>query len=187
MDPCSRGLLPRAYLTQAVQSREFPVPLVAGENALLRVFVTAPQGSADNFPPVRARFYDRGRERYVLEMPGTPTPVPAEVSEGIALDYGERGSSGRDRAAGPGDGHRDRPGGNAGTGSRIDEADSGDRTAGGGGPVDAHLRPDADSVPLAHRSGPVDRGPGQRHGQGSREPGTALGHAHAAADRRSSR
>ena len=82
VDPCSRGLLPRAYLTQAVQSREFPVPLVAGENALLRVFVTAPQGSADNFPPVRARFYDRGRERYVLEMPGTPTPVPAEVSEG---------------------------------------------------------------------------------------------------------
>ena len=30
-----------AYLVQAVQSRGFPVPLVAGEKALLRVFVTA--------------------------------------------------------------------------------------------------------------------------------------------------
>ena len=82
VDPCSRGLLPRAYLTQAVQSREFPVPLVAGEKALLRVFVTAPRGSTGSFPPVRARFYDRGRERYVLDIPGTPTPVPDEVSEG---------------------------------------------------------------------------------------------------------
>ena len=69
-------------LTQAVQSREFPVPLVAGEKALLRVFVTAPRGATGRFPPIRARFYDRGRERYVLDIPGTPTPVPAEVSEG---------------------------------------------------------------------------------------------------------
>ncbi len=82
VDPCSRGLLPRAYLTQAVQSREFPVPLVAGEKALLRVFVTAPRASFGRIPPVRARFYDRGRERYVLDIPGTPTPVPAEVNEG---------------------------------------------------------------------------------------------------------
>ena len=80
--PCSRGLLPRAYLTQAVQSREFPVPLVAGERALLRVFVTAPRGSAERFPPVRARFYDGGRERFVLDVPGKSTPVPDLVSEG---------------------------------------------------------------------------------------------------------
>lgn len=33
--------LPIAYLTQAVQSREFPVPVVGGERALLRVFLTA--------------------------------------------------------------------------------------------------------------------------------------------------
>ena len=82
VDPCSRDLLPRAYLTQAVQSREFPVPLVAGEKALLRVFVTAPRGSTERFPPVRARFYDRGRERQVLEIPGKSTPIPAEVNEG---------------------------------------------------------------------------------------------------------
>ena len=82
VDPCSRGLLPRAYLTQAVQSREFPVPLVAGERALLRVFVTAPRGSAERFPPVRARFYGGGRERFVLDIPGKSTPVPELVSEG---------------------------------------------------------------------------------------------------------
>ena len=82
VDPCSRGLLPRAYLTQAVQSREFPVPLVAGERALLRVFVTAPRGSAERFPPVRARFYDGGRERFVLDVPGKSAPVPDLVSEG---------------------------------------------------------------------------------------------------------
>ena len=82
VDPCSRSLLPRAYLTQAVQSREFPVPLVAGEKALLRVFVTAPRGSIGRFPPARARFYVRGRERYVMEIPGKSTPVPDVVSEG---------------------------------------------------------------------------------------------------------
>ena len=35
-----------AYLTQAVQSLAYPVPLVAGREALLRVFVTAPGGRA---------------------------------------------------------------------------------------------------------------------------------------------
>ncbi len=82
VDPCSQGLPPRAYLTQAVQSREFPVPLVAGKKALLRVFVTAPQGSTRRFPPVRARFYVRGRENYVLDIPGKSVAVPAEVNEG---------------------------------------------------------------------------------------------------------
>ena len=80
--PCSRDRLPQAYLTQAVQSREFPVPLVAGEKALLRVFVTASEGRGGSVPPVRARFYVRGRERYVLDIPGKSAPVPAEVNEG---------------------------------------------------------------------------------------------------------
>lgn len=40
---CVEGESPAAYLTQAVQSRDFPVPLVAGEKALLRVFPTARQ------------------------------------------------------------------------------------------------------------------------------------------------
>ena len=79
--PCSRDRLPQAYLTQAVQSREFPVPLVAGEKALLRVFVTASEGLGGRVPPVRARFYVRGRERYVLDIPGKSAPVPTEVTE----------------------------------------------------------------------------------------------------------
>ena len=39
-----------AYLTQAVQSREFPVPLVADEDALLRVFVTATHAHRRRYP-----------------------------------------------------------------------------------------------------------------------------------------
>ena len=39
-----------AYLTQAVQSRVHPVPLVAGEGALLRVFVTAARVTEEGIP-----------------------------------------------------------------------------------------------------------------------------------------
>ena len=70
-----------AYLTQAVQSRTFPVPLVAGEPALLRVFVTAPEGSDADIPPVRARFYLGGAETHVADIPGQSTAIPAEVDE----------------------------------------------------------------------------------------------------------
>ena len=42
---------PGAYLTQAVQSSRFPVPLVAGEKALLRVFVTAGRANNDEHSP----------------------------------------------------------------------------------------------------------------------------------------
>ena len=73
------------YLTQAVQSRTFPVPLVADEAALLRVFVTAPGGSEANIPPVRARFYLGGAETHVADIPGQSTPIPAEVDEGSLL------------------------------------------------------------------------------------------------------
>ena len=70
-----------AYLTQAVQSRTFPVPLVAGEAALLRVFVTAPNGTDANIPPVRASFYLGGAEAHVADIPGQSTAIPAEIDE----------------------------------------------------------------------------------------------------------
>ncbi len=70
-----------AYMTQAVQSRDFPVPLVAGEEALLRVFVTASDPGGATLPPVRARFYLWGAQR-VAEIPATPHPIPEEVDEG---------------------------------------------------------------------------------------------------------
>ena len=71
-----------AYLVQAVQSRDFPVPLVAGKEALLRVFLTTQSGANADIPSVRARFYVDGREIHVEHIPGKPGPIPREVSEG---------------------------------------------------------------------------------------------------------
>ena len=70
-----------AYLVQAVQSREIPVPLVAGEEALLRVFVTADRGTEARIPPVRARFYLNGTEALMVDIPAGSRPIPAEVDE----------------------------------------------------------------------------------------------------------
>ena len=83
ISPCVEGELPMAYLTQAVQSRKFPVPLVAGKKALLRVFPTARQAARQSLPPVRARFYVDDRETHVLDISGKSTQVPAEVNEGL--------------------------------------------------------------------------------------------------------
>ncbi|MYI64879.1 MAG: hypothetical protein F4107_02925 [Gemmatimonadetes bacterium] len=79
---CATGEQPAAYLTQAVQSREFPVPLVAGEKALLRVFPTALKDTSEGIPLVRARFYRNGVETHQVDIPGTSTPIPTEVDEG---------------------------------------------------------------------------------------------------------
>ena len=81
ISPCIEGDPPAAYLTQAVQSREFPVPLVAGERALLRVFVTADSATDEGIPMVRARFYHDGREVHVEEIPAKSDPIPTEVDE----------------------------------------------------------------------------------------------------------
>ena len=51
-----------AYLVQAVQSRTYPVPLVAGETALLRVFVTAQQPTSEGIPPCAHQVLS-GRDR----------------------------------------------------------------------------------------------------------------------------
>ena len=79
--PCLEGDAPAAYLVQAVQSREFPVPLVAGRKALLRVFVTASRATSAGIPRVRARFYINGRETHVADIPGKAAPLPTEVTE----------------------------------------------------------------------------------------------------------
>ena len=71
-----------AYLTQAVQSREYPVPLVAGEEALLRVFVTATRSTTVGIPPVRARFYVNGTLRHVVDIPRKTSSIPTQVVEG---------------------------------------------------------------------------------------------------------
>ena len=70
-----------AYLTQSVQSVHDPVPLLAGAPALLRVFVTAPPGTAAKMPDVRATFFVDGIERHTSRIPGSAKSIPAEVAD----------------------------------------------------------------------------------------------------------
>ena len=81
VDDCDR-MPSMAYLTQAVQSRDFGVPLVAGENALLRVFPIAQSSTTVGIPKVRAHFYRSGRETYAVDIPGKSTAIPTSLDEG---------------------------------------------------------------------------------------------------------
>ena len=80
--PCAGREAPAAYLVQAVQSRAFPVPLVAGVRAMLRVFPTAARAAGAGVPAVRAQFFVDGRETHLEYVPGKPEPIPARVDEG---------------------------------------------------------------------------------------------------------
>ena len=80
--PCAEEEALAAYLVQAVQSRAFPVPLVAGKRALLRVFPTAARAAGAGVPAVRARFFVDGRETHVEDVPGKSEAIPARVDEG---------------------------------------------------------------------------------------------------------
>ena len=79
---CSTAGRSTAYLTQAVQSLEYPVPLVAGRPALLRVFVTALRKTNAAIPPVRARFYHGGAEVHVENVPAGLDSIPIQIEEG---------------------------------------------------------------------------------------------------------
>ena len=70
-----------AYVTQAVQSRDYPVPLVAEEKSLLRAFVTATNPGKATMPRVIARFYRDDRRVYEVEIPATSHPIPKKVDE----------------------------------------------------------------------------------------------------------
>ena len=73
-----------AYLTQAVQSREFPVPLVAGEKAMLRVFPTAVRENGAHIPAIRVGFFhfSLGPAPRAIDIPGKPVYIPTEIDEG---------------------------------------------------------------------------------------------------------
>ncbi len=71
-----------AYLTQAVQSLENPVPLVAGKPALLRVFVTNGGVADARRPPVRATFYLNDLPVHTAEIPGGDERLPDRPEEG---------------------------------------------------------------------------------------------------------
>lgn len=73
----------RAYLMQAVQSRSYPVPLVAGEAALLRVFPTSDRYTEEPLPPARVTFYPgRSGEEHVVDLPAGSAAIPQQVEEG---------------------------------------------------------------------------------------------------------
>ena len=72
-----------AYLVQAVQSREYPVPVVAKKEALLRVLVTATRTTTETLPPATATFYVDDSEAYSVEVDGTSEPIPTEIDEGL--------------------------------------------------------------------------------------------------------
>ena len=69
------------YLTQPVQSLKFPVPLVAGRPALLRVFVFSPDADGERMPEVRATFYRDGTHVHMVEIEGGTAAIPAELDE----------------------------------------------------------------------------------------------------------
>ena len=73
----------RAYLMQAVQSRSYPVPLVAGEAALLRIFPTSDRYTQEPLPSVRVTFYPGSSgERHVVDLPAGSAAIPQQVEEG---------------------------------------------------------------------------------------------------------
>lgn len=57
----------RAYLVQAVQSHEYPVPLVAGRGALLRVFPEAVRDAEASNLQIRLSFYSDDAQTHVVE------------------------------------------------------------------------------------------------------------------------
>ena len=78
---CAIPVKATAYLTQATQSLDYPVPLVAGEEALLRVFIKADAGMDITKPPVRATFYRGGSVVYTANIPGEEFTIPDVFDE----------------------------------------------------------------------------------------------------------
>jgi hypothetical protein len=69
-----------AYVTQSVQAYDNSVPLVAGRNGLLRVFVRA-SGPNSALPAVRARFYSGATLVNTVMIPAPVASVPTSVDE----------------------------------------------------------------------------------------------------------
>ena len=68
-----------AYIVQAVQSADVPVPLVAGRPGLLRVFVTAPDAGGAPIPSGWATFYQRDGSKHSVRVSPGDGAIPAET------------------------------------------------------------------------------------------------------------
>lgn len=73
--------VPVMYITQATQNRDGSVPLVAGRDGYLRVFLVADQPST-TAPPVRVRVYHGDVLRETLVIPPPALSVPTAVNQG---------------------------------------------------------------------------------------------------------
>lgn len=73
-----------AYLIQSIQSAAYPVPLVAGEDALLRVFPISARDTDAAIPPARATFFNGGTEVYAVDVPGKSQPIPTDLADAEA-------------------------------------------------------------------------------------------------------
>ncbi|NNG16906.1 MAG: hypothetical protein HKM89_10535 [Gemmatimonadales bacterium] len=69
------------YVTQSVQTFDGAVPLVAGRDGLLRVFVRANQTNTET-PDVRIRLYDNGSLTNTFTVNAPSSAVPTSISEG---------------------------------------------------------------------------------------------------------
>ncbi len=83
--PCFVFTGATAYMTQATQSISHPVPLVAGEAALLRVFITADPDLGASLPSVQADFFIGDRIVHSVNIPAQDTAVPAQIEEGSLM------------------------------------------------------------------------------------------------------
>ncbi len=79
----SNLLVEGAYLTQAVQTMGSSAELVAGRDALLRVFLRASESNTWR-PMVRAKLYHGTTLVETFDLPAASTGVDTEVNEGIA-------------------------------------------------------------------------------------------------------
>ena len=81
-DRCSPQHSSLVFLTQATQLPGNPVPLVAGDDALLRVFVIVDEQHDVDMPAVRVTFYHDEAEVHNVEIPGQGSKMPSEVDAG---------------------------------------------------------------------------------------------------------
>ena len=70
------------YLTQSVQSVGDPVPLIEGDEALLRVFIARDGNEDISIPPVRATFYHNGSVAHEVDIPARSSGIPETIQEG---------------------------------------------------------------------------------------------------------
>ncbi len=82
--PPQVNITSKVQLIQATQSNglDSPLPLVAGRDALMRVFVTAEKEAVATFPSVRAMFYHDGVLIHTVNIPGRDWKVWPDIELG---------------------------------------------------------------------------------------------------------